>query len=115
MPINYAMLIDDFMISPPTSAGLQSDATQGAAILNAWEPFLTDCPILVPGDLNGSRTVTSADVILLVIYVFKSGAEPEPIVEAGDINCNGTSTSADIITLVNHVFKGAPAPCNPCG
>jgi len=114
MHINYPLLVDNTMITPPTSAGLQSDPTQGAAILNAWEPVLIDCPILVKGDINVSGTVTSADIILLVNYVFKSGPEPEPIVEAGDINCNGTITSADIIALVNFVFKSGPAPCNPC-
>jgi len=74
----------------------------------------TICPILVPGDLNSSGTSTSADIILLVNYVFKSGPEPEPAVEAGDINCNGSISSADIILLVNFCFKGGPAPCDPC-
>jgi hypothetical protein len=66
------------------------------------------------GDLNGSSTLTSSDVILLVNYVFKGGAAPSPCPAVGDCNCNGTVTSGDIITLVNHVFKGGPAPCNVC-
>jgi len=70
--------------------------------------------ILMTGDLNGSSTLTSADVILLVNYVFKGGAAPSPCPAVGDCNCNGTVTSGDIITLVNHVFKGGPPPCNVC-
>jgi hypothetical protein len=71
--------------------------------------------ILMTGDLNRSGTYTSSDVILLVNYVFKSGAPPQPCPAAGDCNCSGTVSSADIIVLVNHVFKGGPAPCNVCG
>jgi hypothetical protein len=74
----------------------------------------TFCPILLPGDVNCSGSVTSADVISLVNYVFKSGALPCPCPAAGDINCNGSVTSADVIALVNYIFKGGPPPCNPC-
>lgn len=70
--------------------------------------------ILLTGDLNLSGTYTSADVILLVNYVFKGGSAPPPCPAAGDVNCSGNVTSADIIILVNHVFKGGPAPCNVC-
>jgi hypothetical protein len=70
--------------------------------------------ILLTGDLNLSGTYSSADVILLVNYVFKGGAAPLPCPAAGDCNCSGTVTSADIIILVSHVFKSGPAPCNVC-
>lgn len=70
--------------------------------------------ILLTGDLNLSGTYTSGDVIMLVNYVFKSGAAPVPCPAAGDCNCSGSVASADIIILVNHVFKTGPAPCNVC-
>lgn len=63
------------------------------------------------GDANASGAISSADVIYLVNYVFKAGAEPLPVVAAGDVNCTGGITSSDIIYLVNFVFKGGPAPC----
>lgn len=72
------------------------------------------CPIVLPGDLNGSITVTSSDIIVLVNYVFKGGAAPIPCAAAGDANCSGTVTSSDIIVLVNFVFKGGGPPCNVC-
>lgn len=72
------------------------------------------CPISKPGDLNVSGAITSADVILLVNYVFKSGAEPVPCASSGDVNCNSTVTSSDVIGLVNFVFKSGKPPCNPC-
>jgi hypothetical protein len=70
--------------------------------------------ITMPGDVNVSGAITSADVITLVNYVFKSGAVPLPCVAAGDVNCSGNVTSADIITLLNYVFKSGAAPCNVC-
>jgi len=72
------------------------------------------CPITLTGDINLSGTITSADIIAMVGYVFKSGAEPLPCVAAGDVNCSGTVTSADVIALVNFVFKGGAPPCDAC-
>ena len=71
-------------------------------------------PACVPGDVNVSGAITSADIIYLVGHVFKGGPAPLPVPESGDVNCTGTITSADIIFLVNHVFRGGPAPCASC-
>jgi len=72
------------------------------------------CPVALTGDVNLTGTLTSADIISLVNFVFKGGATPQPCEAAGDVNCSGTVTSADIIHMVNHVFKGGPAPCDVC-
>jgi len=77
--------------------------------------FTGSCPITMTGDVNSSGTVSSADIISLVNFVFKGGAHPQPCDAAGDVNCSGSVSSADIIFLVNHVFKGAAAPCDACG
>jgi cysteine-rich repeat protein len=73
-----------------------------------------DCAVLTTGDVNVSGTITSADIIGLVNFVFKGGATPQPCEGAGDVNCSGTVTSADIIGLVNFVFKGGAPPCDVC-
>ena len=61
------------------------------------------------GDLNHNGTVTSADILLLVNYVFKSGAPPSPL-GIGDANGVPPITSADIVYLVAYVFKSGPPP-----
>jgi len=66
------------------------------------------------GDANANGSITSADIIYLVGYVFKGGAAPLPLDAAGDVNCTGDVTSADIIYLVGYVFKGGPEPCDVC-
>lgn len=61
-----------------------------------------------PGDLNASWTVTSADIIALIGYVFKSQSLSVPVcgrMMDGDSDVD----VADIITLVNFVFKGGAA------
>ena len=70
--------------------------------------------IVQTGDVNLSGTLTSADIIGLVNFVFKSGAPPEPCEGSGDVNCSEAVTSADIIYMVNHVFKGGLKPCDAC-
>jgi len=72
------------------------------------------CPIEKTGDVNESGTITSADIIYLVGYVFKGGDPPTPCVGSGDVNCSGSVTSADIIYLVGFVFKGGDPPCDFC-
>ena len=73
-----------------------------------------ECPIVLTGDVNLSGTITSADIIAIVGFVFKGGAQPQPCLAAGDVNCSGTVTSADIITLVGYVFRGGAYPCDGC-
>ena len=72
------------------------------------------CPVLITGDVNLSTTLTSADIIYMVNFVFKSSVAPMPVPEAADVDCSGAVTSADIIYMVNHVFKSAMAPCDVC-
>lgn len=74
----------------------------------------TACPIIVAGDLNANGEVTPADIITLVNYVFKGGADPQPCAAAADMNCNAEISAADIIYVVNYVFKAGPDPCDVC-
>jgi cysteine-rich repeat protein len=74
----------------------------------------TPCHFYPLGDVNRTGTVTAADIIVLVNYVFKSGPSPLPCGAAGDLECSGQVTSADIIHLVNFVFKAGAAPCDYC-
>lgn len=76
--------------------------------------FEAGCVVVMTGDVNESSSITSADIVLLVNYVFKGGADPEPIPEAGDTDCSGAVSSADVIRLVNFVFKSGIPPCDVC-
>lgn len=69
---------------------------------------------VLPGDLNYNGSVTSADLIALVNYVFKGTPFSDPCMSDADVNCSGFVTSADIIYLVAYIFKGGNAPCYGC-
>jgi hypothetical protein len=76
--------------------------------------IMSPCPIETPGDVNLSGLLTSADIIYMVIHVFKGGPIPEPCEANGDVNCSGSNTSGDIISMVSHIFKGGTPPCDIC-
>lgn len=84
---------------------------------SAWSDtwsFTNNCVIAMTGDVNVDLVLTSADIIYMVNYIFKSGPAPLPIHQAGDVNCDGVESSADVIYLVTHVFKGGLPPCDVC-
>ena len=89
-------------------------ATQHFSLIasHAMEEYV--CPITLSGDINDDGNLTSADLINLVNYAFKSGAPPLPCEANGDVDCSGTVTSADLIFLVNYIFKSGVAPCDIC-
>ncbi len=90
---------------------VESEDAQGqvSTSLTKYFSYFTG-PQYMLGDVNESGAITSADIVVLVNYVFKGGPAPIPVWEAGDVNLTGAITSADIIFLVNYVFKGGPAP-----
>jgi len=63
---------------------------------------------VIKADVTANGTITSADIIYMVNFVFKAGPEPLPRLENGDVTCDGSISSADIIYLVNLVFKAGP-------
>jgi hypothetical protein len=66
-------------------------------------------PIILVGDANNDRSITVADPVYLINYVFKGGSPPIPI-RAGDVDGDGSITVTDIIYLINYLFKGGPPP-----
>lgn len=66
------------------------------------------------GDVNDDGAIQTTDIVYMVAYVFRSGAEPLPAQACGDVTCDGTITSSDIIGLVNYVFKSGDPPCDVC-
>lgn len=72
------------------------------------------CPVALTGDADLSSDIKLSDVILLVNYVLKGGAEPAPCAAVGDVNCDGEVKLSDVINLVNYVLKAGTPPCDVC-
>jgi hypothetical protein len=98
------------------ASGLLADG-DGTRINDAVETSLAVgpfCDVELTGDVNWNFSISSADVIWMVGYVFKGGDEPLPCTPSGDVNCDLSITSADIVYLVNYAFKSGPPPCDVC-
>lgn len=64
------------------------------------------------GDANDDGTITIADAVVIVMYVFRGGVPPTPL-EAGDANGDGAVNVADAVYVVNYIFRGGPPPVCP--
>jgi len=78
----------------------------GYGRLNAFRALLA----ISRGDANNDKSLTMADIIYLVNFLFKFGPIPVPVVEMGDANCDGVVTVADVVYLNAYLFKGGPKP-----
>jgi hypothetical protein len=66
--------------------------------------------IAVRGDANHDGSITVADAVFLIAYLFKGG--PAPLYYGtGDANCDGQITIADVVYIINYLFKSGPLPC----
>ena len=87
-----------------TSAGYRSGMSIGQPVagegssanyrmgVGFWPGATAACAVALTGDVNLSESLTSADIIYLVNFVFKSQAAPLPCEAAGDVNCSGGVT-----------------------
>ena len=92
--------------SNPAYAGeLGSGVVSPQAAVAAWWA--------ASGDVDASGTITSADIVYLINFVFKSGPDPTHP-NNGDVDASCLVNAGDIIYLVNYVFKGGPAPQAGC-
>jgi subtilisin family serine protease len=97
--------IDLDSLNPGFAGQLGRGRIEPQAAVNAWWPMA--------GDLNESGYISSADIIFLVNFVFKSGPAPDEL-DTADVDASCDVTSADVIYLVNYNFKVGPAPQPGC-
>jgi hypothetical protein len=63
------------------------------------------------GDVDSDGSITIADVVFLIDYIFTGGAAPQPL-SVGDVDCSGSINIADVVYLINYIFSGGSAPCS---
>ena len=68
---------------------------------------------IIPGDVNSDGKVSVSDVVYLILYLFKGGAEPFPPCKA-DVNDDSKVSVSDVVWLINYLFKGGPPLNNGC-
>ncbi len=67
----------------------------------------------VCGDASGDASISVADAVVIVNYIFAGGAPPSPYL-AADSDCNAVVTIADAVFLINFIFADGPPPCADC-
>ena len=70
-----------------------------------------ELPPVQVGDVTGDGSIDLGDVIFLINYLYKAGAEPYPLV-TGDLNCDEEVNIGDVIYLINYLYKEGPPPCS---
>jgi hypothetical protein len=89
-----------------------------AAPYNPWGVLIgkygTGCTLpWLCGDTDGDGTLSVADVVFIVNFIFGDGMYPSPPT-AGDPDCTGDIDIADAVYLVSYIFAHGSAPCSGC-
>ena len=71
-----------------------------------------DCtPPPVKADYDGNGTAETADIIVLLNYVFKKDGPPAGGGHRADANCDGNIDISDVIFVINYFYSGGEEPC----
>jgi cysteine-rich repeat protein len=112
VPLDTGTIVIDQGAVPPLT-GLELVDPMAATLSFGWQSkSIVVLPSIPTGDVDGSASITSADVVFLVNFVFKGGAVPLPCEAKADVNCSGSVGAADIIRLIGYIFKSGGEPCN---
>lgn len=95
------------------------DLASGASVDNDGDGIPDECAGVpfVRGDTNSDGTVNIADAIVVVNYLFSSGAEPECL-DSADADHSGVVNIVDITYVTYYIFVGGvdiSAPFPDCG
>ncbi len=74
---------------------------------------ITFTPNYICGDVDGNGSVSIADVVYIINYIFAGGPAPNPLA-AADVDCSGGVSIADAVYIINYIFAGGAAPCAAC-
>jgi hypothetical protein len=61
------------------------------------------------GDVDANQQYDVTDIVVIVSYLFRSGAAPQPL-EAADVDLSGSINAADAAYLINFLYKAGPRP-----
>ena len=67
----------------------------------------------VCGDSDDNGSISLADAVYIMNFIFASGPAPNSML-AADVDCSGTISLGDAVYVINYIFAGGPAPCASC-
>jgi len=69
-------------------------------------------PYYICGDFDGQPGINILDVVHLINYIYKNGAEPIPL-EAAEMDGLPGINILDVVRLINYLYKNGPEPDCP--
>ena len=114
--ISYPVIPSWCSVQNDTLSGEVPDSAlmEGFTVI-AQDPFHADtqsvilCTYLC-GDANRDEVINIGDVVYLVSYLYRGGAEPLPA-ESGDCDRSESVDVGDVVYLVNYLYRNGPPPC----
>ena len=67
----------------------------------------------VPGDANNDSLVELGDLVFLISYLYRAGADP-CVCEAADCDNNCVIDVGDVVYMVSYLYKDGPEPVPGC-
>jgi hypothetical protein len=64
--------------------------------------YVQETQDIIPGDVNSDGKVSVSDVVYLILYLFKGGAEPIPPCKA-NVNGDNKVSVSDVVWLINYL------------
>ncbi len=65
------------------------------------------------GDANGDYVVDLGDVLYLIAYLYKGGAEPKCPIDRADVTSDGVVDLGDVLFIIAYLYKGGVEPKCP--
>ncbi len=97
---------EDSMYYPASPDTTWDDDSTGYGRINAFRALLA----ISRGEVNNDHTLSVADVVYLIAYLFQQGPPPVPVRGMGDCNCDGNVSVSDVTYLINYLTKGGAKP-----
>jgi hypothetical protein len=91
-------------------------AKDESGVLSEWSDSLPVSIGVLCGDANEDGAINVGDVVYLVSYLYRGGAEPVPDWCFGDVQSppDGMVNVGDVVYLVSYLYKGATPPTIDC-
>lgn len=115
VPLDTGTITIDSTNLPPANV-LDIYNPQAGSIPFKWHSKTVTVVSGMPtGNVNGDATISSADLVYMVNYLYREGIQPQNCTAVGDVDCSGEINALDIMKNINYVFKRGQRPCNVGG
>lgn len=108
-PIDYNPTQEDFDLDELGDACDNCPYVHNPGQIDTDGDGMGDACVFICGDPNKDESVNILDVVYVINFIYKSGAEPIPKISA-DVNKDLLTNILDVVYLINSIYKDGPEP-----